>query len=423
MNRKILFALLAIFAVHAPIARAQSHRIVPLVDSIAYLSADSVAVYFGYVNTDTLSRTVQYGSYNFILPSPNYRGQPFLFQPGRHRSVWADTIPVNASIEWRLDGNIERIQATLPSAANPDTTGALLNIRKNGSPALIVTGNRFIAYAPGGATIFSNAARTMGAHLAPNSGSWSFASDRNRKRDLDVVDGDVVLRRLRDLPISTWSYTAQGTGVRHIGPTAQDFHAAFGLGENDTTISVVDAAGIALAAVKALEARTRVLEARIEELERGVVESRTATANDTLLSVRDAGESRMLVTDSTVEIIAPDGAVFFTNAARTIGVELAAGSGSWSIMSDARKKTAFAPVDGEQLLMRVRSLPVWRWSYDSQTGIRHVGPTSQDFAAAFGLGESTDAISEVDAFGVGLAAARALLLRLERLEHAATTAR
>jgi hypothetical protein len=417
MTRKILFALLAILVVHAP-ARAQTKRIVPLVDSIAYLSSESVAVYFGYVNTDTLALTIQYGSYNFMLPSPNYRGQPFLFQPGRHRSVWADTIPVNASIEWRVDGNIASIQATLPAATNPDTTGALLNVRKNGSPALIVTGDRFIAYAPGGATIFSNAARTMGAHLAPNSGSWSFGSDRNRKRDLANVDGDVVLQRLRDLPISSWSYTAQGTSVRHVGPTAQDFHAAFGLGESDTTISVVDAAGIALAAVKALEERTRALEARIAQLENGVVESRTTISSDTLLAVREAGEARMVVTDSAVAIVAPAGAVFFTNALKSIGVELAAGSGSWSIMSDARRKTSFAPIDDEGLLTRVRGLPLWSWSYDSQIGIRHVGPTSQDFRAAFGLGENADAISEVDAFGVSLAAARALMLRLDRIERA-----
>ena len=38
------------------------------------------------------------------------------------------------------------------------------------------------------------------------------------------------------MPVSTWSYQAQGTGIRHLGPTAQDFRAAFGLGENGTTI-------------------------------------------------------------------------------------------------------------------------------------------------------------------------------------------
>ena len=407
-------ALLAILALQTT-AQAQSYRVVPLVDSIAYLSAESAVVYFGYVNTDTFERTIQYGTYNFFLPSPNFRGQPFNFQPGRHKRVWADTLAVGTSVEWRLDGNIESLAIALPAAADPDTTGAILNVRSSGDPRLLVTDDRFIAYAPGGATIFSNAARTMGAQLAPNSGSWSFASDRNRKRDIVPVDGEVVLRRLRDLPISSWSYTAQGTGVRHVGPTAQDFHAAFGLGESDTTISVVDAAGIALAAVKALEERTRAMEARIAALESDAVERNVRASGDTLLAAKTLGDARLIVTDDVLEITAPDGAVFFTSAAKTIGVQLSAGSGSWSIMSDVRRKTAFTDLNDETILAGVRALPMWRWSYDAQSGIRHVGPTSQDFAAAFGLGESDTAIAEVDALGVSLAAARALLLRLDRI--------
>jgi hypothetical protein len=85
-------------------------------------------------------------------------------------------------------------------------------------------------------------------------------------------------------------------------------------------------------------------------------------------------------------------------------------------MSDARRKTSFAAVDNEALLKKMREMAIWSWSYDSQTGIRHIGPTSQDFAAAFGLGESTSAISEVDALGISLAAARAMIFRLERME-------
>ena len=45
--------------------------------------------------------------------------------------------------------------------------------------------------------------------------------------------------------------------MRHVGPTAQDFRAAFGLGADPLRISSVDADGIALAAVRALETRTR----------------------------------------------------------------------------------------------------------------------------------------------------------------------
>ena len=61
------------------------------------------------------------------------------------------------------------------------------------------------------------------------------------------------------MPIHEWNYKSQESGIRHVGPTAQDFYAAFGLGEDPLRIGTMDADGIALAGVKALEARTRAL--------------------------------------------------------------------------------------------------------------------------------------------------------------------
>jgi trimeric autotransporter adhesin len=55
--------------------------------------------------------------------------------------------------------------------------------------------------------------------------------------------------------------------VRHLGPTAQDFHAAFGLGGDDTGIGTVDIAGVTLLAVQALERRTAELGERTREVE------------------------------------------------------------------------------------------------------------------------------------------------------------
>jgi len=56
------------------------------------------------------------------------------------------------------------------------------------------------------------------------------------------------------LPISEWSYTTE-RGVRHVGPMAQDFYAAFNVGEDDRHITSIDEDGVALAAIKALNAR------------------------------------------------------------------------------------------------------------------------------------------------------------------------
>lgn len=111
--------------------------------------------------------------------------------------------------------------------------------------------------------------------LLTTGGVWQNASDVNLKHAFREVPGEEVLRKLRQLPVTTWSYHAEGAGVRHMGPTAQDFHAAFGLGTSDTSIGTVDADGVALAAAKALERRTaeqaeelRRQAARIDALER-----------------------------------------------------------------------------------------------------------------------------------------------------------
>jgi hypothetical protein len=58
----------------------------------------------------------------------------------------------------------------------------------------------------------------------------------------DVPTGaDEILERLVQLPISVWTYGYDHDTVRHLGPMAQDFAAAFGLGDNDRRINLVDA--------------------------------------------------------------------------------------------------------------------------------------------------------------------------------------
>jgi len=83
----------------------------------------------------------------------------------------------------------------------------------------------------------------------------------------DPVNGFEVLETLAALPISKWSYRWDGTAVRHLGPMSQDFMAAFGLGDDDTKINLVDANGVVMVAVQALHRRLVALEARVAELE------------------------------------------------------------------------------------------------------------------------------------------------------------
>ncbi len=93
-------------------------------------------------------------------------------------------------------------------------------------------------------------------------------SDRSLKRDVESVDRFAILDTMSRLPISTWSYKSDPTGVRHMGPMAQDFKAAFGLGDTDRGYYSVDAHGVSIAAIQALYELTLEQSRRIDRLEK-----------------------------------------------------------------------------------------------------------------------------------------------------------
>jgi hypothetical protein len=96
-------------------------------------------------------------------------------------------------------------------------------------------------------------------------------SDRNAKENFAPVSSREVLDKVAALPITTWTFKEM-PGARHMGPMAQDFHAAFGLGTSDTTITTMDPDGVALAAIQGLNQKLEEKEARIKTLEKSVAE-------------------------------------------------------------------------------------------------------------------------------------------------------
>jgi hypothetical protein len=139
---------------------------------------------------------------------------------------------------------------------------------------------------PGGTTFYSNEGQTMGVTLVPGDGAWTTVSDRNAKENFAPANPREVLAKVAALPVGTWNYRAQDIAIRHIGPMAQDFKAAFGVGGTDKGITTVDADGVALAAIQGLNqkvdehtaalrrdleqthAENAELKARLERLER-----------------------------------------------------------------------------------------------------------------------------------------------------------
>jgi len=119
------------------------------------------------------------------------------------------------------------------------------------------TDNRFGVRATGGVrlvlAIDSNGAATWDC-VVTDGNSWSCSSDRNLKNLWGEVEGEDILARLASVPIYRWSAKSGTRKDSHLGPTAQDFHAAFGVGDDDTHISTIDLDGVALAAIQGLQA-------------------------------------------------------------------------------------------------------------------------------------------------------------------------
>ncbi|MGR4064477.1 MAG: tail fiber domain-containing protein [Vulcanimicrobiaceae bacterium] len=122
------------------------------------------------------------------------------------------------------------------------------------TPISVSGDNEFLARARGGVTFYSSANLASGVSLAPGSGTWSSLSDRTVKTAIVGVSDDGILAKVATLPIGEWSYSTE-RGVRHVGPMAQDFYAAFNVGEDDRHITSIDEDGVALAAIKALNAK------------------------------------------------------------------------------------------------------------------------------------------------------------------------
>jgi hypothetical protein len=118
----------------------------------------------------------------------------------------------------------------------------------------------------------------VGCDLTVAVPSWTCASSRTLKENYLTVDGEDVLARVRALPITTWNMIGGDRSVRHLGPVAEDFYHAFGLGLGETTIGLGDIDGVNLAAAKALEARTARLQQELAAARTEVTELRGEVA-------------------------------------------------------------------------------------------------------------------------------------------------
>jgi len=158
-----------------------------------------------------------------------------------------------------IDGN------QIEQAANNElfvnfNSAARLNLNQGGGDVAIRRGSASHVIHVGSDNTNGN-----GAHLT-DAGAWTNGSSREWKENFEAVDKQVVLRKVAALPVTQWRYKGEDSSL-HIGPVAEEFRAAFGLGHDDQYITTVDADGVALAAIQGLHQLVEEKDCRIEELE------------------------------------------------------------------------------------------------------------------------------------------------------------
>jgi len=148
----------------------------------------------------------------------------------------------------------------------------------------------FVVYAPTAIRMFAGAPGSGGCTLTSGAG-WACASDRTLKSDVAPVDGAAVLEQLAALPIARWSFTSV-PGTAHMGPMAQDFHAAFKLGDDATRLAPMDVQGVALAAIQGLNAK---LESVVADKDAEIAALKERLAKVETSHARDMADLRLAV--------------------------------------------------------------------------------------------------------------------------------
>lgn len=98
------------------------------------------------------------------------------------------------------------------------------------------------------------------------SGTVVHSSSRATKSNFSALDPQAVLERVSSLPITSWNYK-RSPSILHVGPMAEDFYEAFGLGQDAQHIALSDSAGVALAAIQGLNQQLQAKDQKISDLE------------------------------------------------------------------------------------------------------------------------------------------------------------
>lgn len=180
------------------------------------------------------------------------------------------------------DGASTRVQVTETSGTIAERT--LFNLVNNGHPRFVLkdtsTGSQWVMAAAGGGSFLFNETGTPVIEFRLTSGgdlqipgvmsaaSFNTTSSKTLKDIHSSIDPKSILSEVVSLPIAEWSFKDDPAGTLHLGPMAEDFHAAFEVGDSERYIGLMDAAGVALAAIQGMNQVVNEQQVVIEELKK-----------------------------------------------------------------------------------------------------------------------------------------------------------
>jgi hypothetical protein len=142
---------------------------------------------------------------------------------------------------------------------------------------------------------------TLSGGAYSDGASWTNVSDRNLKENFATLTPADILQKIDMLPVNEWNYKTESAITTHIGPTAQDFYAAFGLnGEaGQTSISTIDPAGVALLGIQALDQKILALQGALTG---NATASNLSVLSPAVFSGDSVGEAKILAGQTSVRV-------------------------------------------------------------------------------------------------------------------------
>lgn len=125
--------------------------------------------------------------------------------------------------------------------------------------------NQFVAGVSGGATFWSDAARSFGVNLPAGGNAWAAVCDRKLKENFQPLNNIDILNKVTTLPLFAYNMIGADPSMVYLGPVAQDWHTLFPSGKDPLRIDTTDLTGVALAAIQGLHEHITVLKQQLQQ--------------------------------------------------------------------------------------------------------------------------------------------------------------